>query len=1544
MSHDPHADLSPVKRALLEMRAMRARMEEVERARTEPVAIVGVGVRLPGGVNTADAYWRLLIDGTDAISEVPASRWDASSFHDADPDTPGKIVSRFGGFIDRVDEFDAPFFGITPREAASIDPQQRLLLEVAWEALEHAGQAPDRLAGTNTGVFIGLSSTDYLTTQLKFVEPADIDPYLATGGHPSVASGRLSYVLGLQGPSLTIDTACSSSLTAVHLAVQSLRLGECRVALAGGVSLMLLPELSVNFSRAHMLAPDGRCKTFDARADGYVRSEGCALIVLKRLSDALTDGDRMLAVIKGTAVNQDGRSSGLTVPNGPAQEAVIKEALRRGAMSPDQIDYVEAHGTGTALGDPVELRALGGVFAAGRDGQRRLLVGSVKTNLGHLEAAAGVAGIIKVALALDRQVIPPHLHFHTPTPHVDWHALALDVPSKPTPWARSEHERSAGVSSFGFSGTNAHVVLSEAPRAAETPAIAQRPAHVLTVSAKTDDALRAAAGRLSAFIAERPTRFADICHTMNTGRTHFPERAAIVAGTAAAARDALNALAAGTTAGVARGSVRSSRRPEVAFLFSGQGYEQAGMGRQLFETQPLFRQSLERCDEILRRHDVPLLSLLYGADQARLHEPRYTQPVLCAFGFALAELWRSWGVEPALVAGHSLGEDIAACVAGVFTLEQGLEMVAARARVMHANLPEGAMAAVFAPAGDVEQILQQTGIAVSIGAINGPQHVVISGTPDAIAAAVTACERVGLKARAVPVPRACHSPAMDAVLGEIERLAAAMTLSPPRLAFASTLTGRLAGAAELTNPAYWRRHVRETVRFGDALQSLHDAGARIFVEIGPNGSLSSMGRRMFDAGDLAWLPSLKRDGRDWDHILATLSELYARGLPIDWDAVDAGCGFVKLEAPTYPFQRQRYWSDVVRPRHATTRAADHTASCSGPWLHQLVWRPKARKAATAAPNGSWLIVSDRAAFAEAIAAALRAGGRACAIVPPGVEFSDPAELEQALGPHLMNVAPPIAGVVYAPSAGCGGADASGDDMLRASSRVCAGALHLAATLRRHAPATRLWMVTESAVAAAAGDRPQQLAQSPLWGWARTFALEHPQSWGGILDVAPEDQAMQIRRVVGELLSGDGEDQIAFRGDARLVARLTQLSAVPATRVSIRGNASYLITGGLGRLGIELARWLIAQGATHLTLLSRRRPDPDRQRAIDALQALGADVEVVAADVTDGTAMQRVFDAFGAARPPLRGVVHAASAAGARRIADLDATQVHDMLRAKIAGTCVLANLASSRAPDFFVVFSSTAGVLGSAFLSHYGAANAFLDAFAASRRSAALPVTAIAWGAWATLDLSSAGLRHATEQSGLRQMSISAGLDAFGQLLRPELATVMVADADWTRLKEAYETQGARPFLEEIVATRQHRDDAAANDGLRRRLAAASNAERRQLVARHVLEEAAHAMRVDPGRVDPAQGLFDLGMDSLMALDLRRRLESTFALTLPTTLLFNYPTVDAIVELLVARLGIDSPVVMPAVTSPAANASTKSLDHLSEEELADLLAAKLDGR
>ena len=693
--------LSALKRAYLKLEELQARLDAAEQAQQEPLAIIGMACRFPGDADDTEAFWRLLSEGRDAVGEVPAERWDVDAYFDPDSNQPGKMYVRRGAFLRRVDEFDPQFFGISPREAVKMDPQQRLLLEVCWEALENAGVAPDRLTGSRTGVFVGMCKSDYRQILARAEDPNRYDTYYASGTASSIASGRLSYILGLQGPSITIDTACSSSLVAVHLACQSLRAGETAMALAAGVNLILSPENTIAYCKSSMMAADGRCKTFDAAADGFVQGEGCGVVVLKRLSAAVAAGDRVLAVIRGSAVNQDGPSSGLTAPHGPSQEAVIREALASGGVKPSEVQYVEAHGTGTSLGDPIELQALAAALSEGRSPQDPLLIGSVKTNVGHLEAAAGIAGLIKVALALQYKEIPAHLHFKTPNPYVPWSELPIKVAIEHRFWPAGKGKRIAGLSSFGFSGTNAHVVVEEAPALGPNQATIDRPLHLLALSAKSEAALKSLAGKYAEFLAEHPSiSVSDFCFTANSGRAHFAQRLALTVESAEQLGEKLSVYAAGQASSeMLTGRTESTDRPKIAFLFTGQGSQYKDMGRQVYQTEPTFRETLERCDELLRPY-LPrsLLSLLYDdtVDPALLNETAHTQPALFSLEYALAKMWISWGVVPQAVLGHSLGEYVAACVAGVFALEDAIRLVAERGRLMQGLCPRGAMAAVFA--------------------------------------------------------------------------------------------------------------------------------------------------------------------------------------------------------------------------------------------------------------------------------------------------------------------------------------------------------------------------------------------------------------------------------------------------------------------------------------------------------------------------------------------------------------------------------------------------------------------------------------------------------------------------------------------------------------------------------------------------------------------------------------------------------------------------------------------------------------------------------
>ena len=915
------AELTPLQRAFVALEDTRAKLASVEARQREPIAVVGIGCRFPGGISGPADYWSLLRDARSGISTVPVSRWDHAPFFDTTSERAGTTYAQHAGFIETpVDGFDAQFFGISPREAAAMDPQQRLLLEVAWEALEHAGIAPDRLAGTATGVFVGLTASDYAQLQLRGGTLADIDAHYASGIAHSIASGRLSYLLGLQGPSLSVDTACSSSLVSVHLACQSLRSGECDAALAAGVNLILTPESFLAFARTHMLARDGRCKPFDASADGFVRGEGCGVVVLKRVSDALANGDRILAVIRGSAVNQDGASASLTAPSGPAQEAVIRRALSQAALSPADVQVVEAHGTGTTLGDPIELRALGAVYGMQRSGGDALVVGSVKANFGHLEGAAGVASLIKAVLALEAARVPGQLHIETPTPYVDWPTLHLRLPPRDGEAWPTASIRRAAVSSFGFSGTNAHLIVEQAP-APPMPAAAahDRPVQIIPIAARTAKAVRELATDYAPYLTDSDS-LRDVAHTAAVGRAQLHgARAAVVAATSADAIASLALIATGEQ--IALHAVGSTAR--AAFLCTGQGSQSAGMGRELYDSAPVFRASIDASAAVLATvwSGPSLLDVLYGDNaEALLADARYVQPAIVAVELALAALWRSWGVEPVVVAGHSLGEYAAAAIAGVMTEANALRLVAARGRLM-AALPAVACAMTSVPASvaAVQTALgAEFGRTVELAADNGRSQCVLTGlTVDVERAEVRLRETLAVECRRlVATTNAFHSRYIEPMLDAFEREAQAIPFAAPAIPVSWNLGRSVLASHVAPDASYWRRQTRQAVQFGDAIASLRDRGVTHAIEIGPHPVLTGLVAAADDPQLPVGIASLRRGRGSWETISSGVAQWWTAGGSVDWLKFDAPYARRTVALPTYPFARERHWL-----RYATVGAS-----------------------------------------------------------------------------------------------------------------------------------------------------------------------------------------------------------------------------------------------------------------------------------------------------------------------------------------------------------------------------------------------------------------------------------------------------------------------------------------------------------------------------------------------------------------------------------------------------------------------------------------------
>jgi len=2147
----------PQKRLALLALQLQDELARERAARQEPIAVVGMGCRYPGGVESPDDYWRLLQEGRDAVVEVPEDRWSIDELYDPDPDAPGRIATRWGGFLDDIQRFDAAFFSVSPREARAMDPQQRLVLEVAWRAFEDAGIPPVRYRDRRAGVYVGLCNNDYLTRLLK-EGPRAIDAYLSSGSAYSVVSGRLSFTFGFRGPALTCDTACSSSLVALHEAIRSLRAGESEMAVAAGVNVMCSPETAMALSRSRMMAPDGRCKTFDDAADGFVRAEGCGVLLLKRLSDARRDGDRIHALLRGSAVGQDGRSTGLTVPNGPAQEEVVRAALADADLDPDDIDYVEAHGTGTSLGDPIEIQALGRVFGSGRP--RPLRVGSVKTNMGHLESAAGIAGVMKAILCVREGEIPPHLHLNRRSSRIDWDAWDIEVPTDGMAWPETGAPRRAGVSSFGFSGTNAHAIVEQPPApgaAALDVATTTLPLQLLPISGFTPEALDVVTSEFGAAIEGlSATEWHDFCHTARTGRSEFGWRRAVVA---ANPDQGLAALAGGGDAArVFEGRGKISAPTDVAFVFTGQGAQHPGMGRALHEHAPPFREALERCADILDDVlPVPLLDALFEGegDESHIYRTTVAQPAVVAFEWSLAELWRAWGVRPAAVVGHSLGEFAAACVAGVMSLEDTLHLVAERGRLLD-SLPVGdRMAAVFAPEDAVEEVLAGIGGEVMIGALNAPESTVVSGSAGPVGEAVAAFVERGVEVRELKLDRGFHSSRVDPILDELEAYAERFTYSPPVIPLARNVSGEV--SAEPPSARYWREHARRPVRFTQCVRAVAELGIGHFLEVGPHPALSPLVAQTLDDGAPVSIASLRRGGDPARDILEAAAALWVEGVPIDLGATGEGR---RVAIPGHPLAGDCYWVDppragaaeaalpgeipgvrlssavaiheslvtpdapafldehrfrgvpllpgplyveaaleaarregrtpvgvadlelrvparvgpdglriqtilspeggslrfraLSRPvagsgdtgperwvEHAQGRIlgsgeatpppdipdpapeslepvetethlgrlrslgfdlgrgaarwtdlevgdgvsaarllpGPESAGASDPvarallldaaaqvlgaavagtgraearmlsgiaevgwrdgesppvrcrariragepggalvgdavlldaddrvvaWLrgarlgpvptvaaaggslhHRLEWReaplptpgaaPFPETAAEAARTGvtaRWEQIAATAELPTYVAAlpALReraAAHAAAALSTLGLEGEpgaplpddlaetlgipsrhgrlltrlleilrdadylegesdrgfrvaralpwpappaipepgdDPvATLVERCGPRLAEVlageldplellfpggSPRLTRAVYGETgfgrafnaavgaavssvadstaegaaplrvlevgAGSGsttrevlaalgdragrylftdvgaslvaeaseafagrrgmefrtfdlesepaaqGMDAGAHDLIVAANVVHAtarldrslGRLHdllapggllillegtrpepwvditfgltegwwrfadtdrrashpllplagwtdaleeagfeavvgtpsdpaaeaagqvvlvarratrpaaralpgagelsealaaagarardrseLVVDARHHAPADlvaalrtalaepeggRIRIVTAGAqpVPGDATDRTDP-DRAALWGLARCFGLEHPERWGGILDVDPSDTTADVaRRLLDEIRGGGAEDQVVWRGETRRLPRLVSAAAPSVAAPSLRPG-TYLVTGGLGGLGPSVAQWLAERGASHLVLVgrsaSRETLDEPRRTLIDRLEASGVRVTLRALDVTNAAAVGELVEELRAGVEPLRGIVHAAAVFGSAPVTEATPEHLNDILGPKAAGARNLLDALSGDDPDFVLLFSSTTSLLGVAELGAYAAANQVLDALAADARSNGRPVTAIAWGIWDEMRLAGEEERDRYARVGLRPMASAAALEAMGEVLGAESAHAVIADVDWSRLRDVYESRRPRPLLSELggdTGPGIRSGGAAPDDPVDVRgagtpdLSAMEPGERLDVFVEAVEAEVRAVLRLPEDQpIDPGLGFFEMGMDSLMSVELRGRLEERLGVQLPSTLAFNYPTVAEASEFIDARVAAESPPApapdaAPSERPPAEAPTTSDASGApAEADLSRRLAARL---
>ncbi|MEV0014856.1 type I polyketide synthase, partial [Streptomyces tendae] len=1428
-------------------------------------------------------------------------------------------------------------------------PQQRLLLEVAWEAFERAGIDADSLRGSRTGVFSGVMYHDYAPA--VDLVPDQLSGAVLTGSAGSVLSGRVAYQFGLEGPAVSVDTACSSSLVTLHLAAQALRAGECSLALAGGVTVMSTPMTFVDLGHQRALSPDGRCRAFGAGADGTGWAEGVGLVVLERLSDARRQGHQVLAVLKGSSVNSDGASNGLTAPNGPSQQRVIRQALASAGLSTSDVDVVEGHGTGTKLGDPIEAQALLATY--GQDREAPLWLGSLKSNIGHTQAAAGVGGVIKMVMAMRHGILPQTLHAEEPSPFIDWSQGSVALLDRNRDWPRTGRPRRAGVSSFGISGTNAHVVLEQAPEqpaAGQADAVTRLGVSAFPVSGRGPAALAGQATRLRAALADSPdTGVADFGAALTNGGATHSHRAVVIAENRQELLAGLDAIAAGqseNSALVVAGSGDADHDGPV-FVFPGQGGQWLGMGIELCESSPTFAELMRTCDEALTPwvdwDGYSLRDVLAGVPGApSLDRDDVVQPALFAVGVSLSRLWASLGVRPSAVVGHSQGEFAAAVAAEALSLTEGARVVALRSRVLRRLATRGGMGWVNRSADEVRERLAGCP-ALGVAAVNGPMSTVVSGATAELDRLLSVWESEGARVRRVPINYGSHSAEVEVVRAELADTLGAVECSPGTVPFYSTVTGSVLDGRKL-DADYWYRNLRETVRFAEVVDQLLGDGHRSFHEVGAHPVLVNSVQELAEARgtSVTTVGTLRRGHGGAREFLRNAAEAFVGGVDVRWSDLFPS-GRRPGQLPTYAFQHTHYWIETppsrpsrggevdtrfwnmvdqgdldglttalalsddagrsslgtVLPALSSWRERSRQQATLAGWQYRVTWRP------TEAPDrpltGRWLIVvpadvAEPAWLAQAVAALSARGARVSRVDVP--RAADPEAFRHELVTALRGE--PAGGILSLLAL-----DTAEDTNAVSVPAGLSGTLALVRTVSELGLSAPIWCVTQDAVAVRPGDAVTQARQAALWGFARQAGLEQPLSWGGALDLPREVGQADLAALAGAL--GDGESELALRGGAVFCRRLTRVTA-PALPTKRPLERSALVTGGTGALGAEAARWLVRRGARHLVLAGRRGPAaPGAAELAAELTEQGVSVSVVACDVGDRAQLADLL-ANWPAEHPLTTVVHTAGVLDDGVIDRLTPERFERVFRPKVAAAWHLHELTQDRDLVDFILFSSFVGTVGPAGQANYAAANSSLDALAAHRRALGLTGTSIAWGLWQGPGIADHdGVEDRLAARGLRAMDPRDAVRAMDQVVDRDETAVVVVDVEWSSF--ATELVGTRsmPLLTELTGARGDDPDGpadgAADTGVRERLAGLPATERTYAITDLVRATVAAVLgHADGSSVESGRSFQEAGFDSLTALRLRNRLGVATGLQLPATLIFDYPTPASVAELVYAEL------------------------------------------